>query len=573
MLGGVTTPFFMENYMAFVKTRLPCPKCGGKDPVGLNEDGSAYCFSCAERIANYDRAVSGDDISVDELAPVTDMKTYKNNMATEINAPLTNGTFIQLKDRGISLETAKKYGVRATEDLQGNTLSHSYPYYTVNEIAGYKIRTVGDKLFSWMGSPKDAGLFGQQIFRDGGKYITITEGECDAMAAYELLGSKWPVVSLKNGAAGAVKDIKESIEFLEKYEKIIICFDNDKAGREAAIKVARVISPGKAKILSFPEETKDANDMLKNKRHVDFVNRWWDAKTYTPSGVLNAKELYDKYQNRERKESIPYPWKGLNKKLLGLRQGELVTLTGGTGLGKSSITRELEHWIINNTKDNVGIVALEEDYLRTLDGIMSIEADSKLFIDSVRDEFNPTLIKQMYDKLFNNDRVWVHAHFGATDIEEIFSKLRFMIVGCDCKWVIVDHLHMLVAASVEGDERRTLDSIMHRLRCIVEETGAGMILVSHLRRVEGNSGHENGVSVGLNHLRGSQSIAQLSDCVIALERNQQAEDDIESNTTHMRVLKSRYTGDVGMATHLLYHNDTGRLSEIDPEDELGEEVL
>ena len=141
-----------------------------------------------------------------------------------------------------------------------------------------------------------------------------------------------------------------------------------------------------------------------------------------------------------------------------------------------------------------------------------------------------------------------------------------MIVGCGCKWVIVDHLHMLVSSAAEGDERRTIDSIMTKLRSIVEETGAGMVLVSHLRRVEGNRGHENGVAVGLNHLRGSQSIAQLSDCVIALERNQQADDQVESNTTHLRILKSRYTGDVGMATHLLYDRETGRLSEVDAEE-------
>jgi twinkle protein len=141
-----------------------------------------------------------------------------------------------------------------------------------------------------------------------------------------------------------------------------------------------------------------------------------------------------------------------------------------------------------------------------------------------------------------------------------------MIIGCDCKWIVVDHLHMLVSSSTEGDERRTIDSIMTKLRCIVEETGVGMILVSHLRRVEGNRGHENGVTVGLNHLRGSQSIAQLSDCVIALERNQQSDDPIESQTTHVRVLKSRYTGDVGIATHLLYNQETGRLSEVDAED-------
>ena len=141
-----------------------------------------------------------------------------------------------------------------------------------------------------------------------------------------------------------------------------------------------------------------------------------------------------------------------------------------------------------------------------------------------------------------------------------------MIIACDCKWVVVDHLHMLVSATVEGDERRAIDAIMTKLRSIVEETGAGIILVSHLRRVDGNKGHENGIQVNLSHLRGSQSIAQLSDCVIALERNQQADDPNEANTTQLRVLKSRYTGDVGLASRLLYDRETGRLNEIPYED-------
>ena len=121
---------------------------------------------------------------------------------------------------------------------------------------------------------------------------------------------------------------------------------------------------------------------------------------------------------------------------------------------------------------------------------------------------------------------------------------------------------MLVLSTLENDERKAIDSIMHRLRTLVEETGCGMILVSHLRRIDGNRGHENGIETGLSHLRGSQSIAQLSDCVIALERNQQSDDEIEASTTRVRVLKSRYTGDVGIATHLLYENETGRLKEI-----------
>ena len=252
-----------------------------------------------------------------------------------------------------------------------------------------------------------------------------------------------------------------------------------------------------------------------------------------------------------------------------MRQGELVTLTGGTGLGKSSVTREIEHWLIKETTDNVGIIALEEDWRRTVDGILSIEANARLYIDHIRENFSTEELDKFFDILYDGDnknRVWIHSHFGTNDIDDIFSKLRFMIIGCDCKWVVVDHLHMLVSAVSEGDERRAIDNIMTRLRSIVEETGAGIILVSHLRRVDGNKGHENGIEVSLSHLRGSNSIAQLSDCVIALERNQQSDDPDEARTTRMRVLKSRYTGDVGMACRVIYDGETGRLSELSDAD-------
>ena len=546
--------------MSFAKYHLPCPSCGGSDPVALNEDGSAWCFSCDTRFPNYDKAVEGVDVA----PKASDIQTYRNNAMNDIE-----GSFVALDDRGISVDTAKKYGVKAVKNTSSNVIMrHYYPYYVANEITGYKVREP-NKMFSWRGNPQGSGLFGEQLFQSGGKYITITEGECDAMSAYELLGSKWPVVSIKNGASGAVRDIRNSLEFIESFDNVIINFDNDKQGRDAAVKVARLLSPAKAKILTLPTDFKDANDMLRQGRHRSYVSEWWAAKTYTPSGVLNVTDNKEKFDNRERKESVPYPWEGLNDKLYGLRQGELVTLTGGTGLGKSSITRELEHWLITQTKDNVGVIALEEDWKRTVDGIMSIESNARLYVDQVREEFTKQQVDDTFNRMFDGDikdRVWIHAHFGATDLDEIFSKIRFMIVGCNCKWVVVDHLHMLVSSATEGDERRTIDSIMTKLRSIVEETGAGMILVSHLRRVEGNRGHENGVTVGLNHLRGSQSIAQLSDCVIALERNQQSDDQIESNTTHLRILKSRYTGDVGMATHLLYDRETGRLSEVDAEE-------
>ena len=536
------------------KLKQPCPLCNSSDAVGINKDGSAKCFSCGEFMPNYEQACNG--------------KTMTTTTETKQPDSVSEGNFIALTDRKISQATAKKYSVKAVQDLKGQVIKHFYPYYNGHELSATKCRNSLTKDFFVQGSYNETGLFGQQLFK-GGKYVTITEGECDAMAAYELLGSKWAVVSIKRGAQGAVRDIKESLEFFDDFENVIVAFDNDKAGKEAAVKVARLFKPGKARILTLPNGFKDPNDMLKSNRHKDFVESWWASKVYTPSGVINVTEQREKFHNREKKQSVPYPYEGLNKKLYGLRQGELVTLTGGTGLGKSSVTREIEHWLVKQTQDNVGIIALEEDWRRTIDGILSIEANARLYIDQEREKFSKEELDKMFDMLYdgeNKNRVWVHSHFGTNDIDDIFTKLRFMIIGCDCKWVVVDHLHMLVSAVHEGDERRAIDSIMTRLRSLVEETGAGIILVSHLRRVDGNKGHENGIEVSLSHLRGSNSIGQLSDCVIALERNQQSDDPDEARTTRLRILKSRYTGDVGMAARVIYDAETGRLSELTDED-------
>ena len=86
--------------------------------------------------------------------------------------------FNALTDRKISLNTAKKYGVKSTivdEDID----KHYYPYYNGHELSAFKVRDK-NKSFVWKGDTKQTGLFGENLFREGGKFITIVEGECDA---------------------------------------------------------------------------------------------------------------------------------------------------------------------------------------------------------------------------------------------------------------------------------------------------------------------------------------------------------------------------------------------------------
>ena len=106
-----------------------------------------------------------------------------------------------------------------------------------------------------------------------------------------MLGSKFPVVSIRDGAPSALRSIKSNLDFLDNFEHIVICFDNDEAGRLASNKVAEILPPKKVRIVSLA--LKDANEYLINGAGKDFINEWWSAKPYTPEGIVEGSSLWE----------------------------------------------------------------------------------------------------------------------------------------------------------------------------------------------------------------------------------------------------------------------------------------
>ena len=147
--------------------------------------------------------------------------------------------------------------------------------------------------------------------------------------------------------------------------------------------------------------------------------------------------------------------------------------------------------------------------------------------------------------------------FGSYDPDVIYNRIEYLAVGLSTKVVFLDHLSILLSG-LDGDERKTIDRTMTRLRSLVERTGIALFLVSHLH-LQSDQNHEEGARVTLGQLRGSGSISQLSDCVIALERDQQSGN--EHSDTTVRVLKNRYTGETGVACKLSYNLDTCKFTE------------
>lgn len=521
----------------------PCPKCGSRDALARYSSGSAHCFAAG---CNHHEYSNGNVVTLQPQPrrPLEDMTA--------------SGVIAAIPDRRLSQETCRKYNVMVEYNAAGEIAKHIYPYYSndTDEIKATKVRHVKAKDFHVTGDmTTNVGLFGQQTCKGKGKYITITEGEVDALSVSEMFERKWDVVSLRNGASSAAKEIKENLDFLEGYDNVVVCFDTDKAGQQAVDDIKDLFSPSKLKIVKLP--LKDANEMLVANKVRDFTGAWWNAKVYQPDGIVQGSDTWDALTNKIKVKSIPYPWQGLNTYTKGFRPYELVTITSGSGMGKSQMVRELEYYLLNATEDNIGILALEEDVARTALGIMSVHADCPLHLE---EDLDPDMAFPIWEETLGTGRYYLFDHWGSTSEDNLLARVRYMAKALDCKWIILDHLSIVVSAQDNGDERKAIDAIMTKLRSLVQELGVGLFLVSHLKRTQGKA-HEDGGQISLSELRGSQAIAQLSDMVIGLERDQQDDNPEKRNTTTVRVLKNRYSGLTGACCYLKYDNFTGRMSE------------
>jgi len=462
-----------------------------------------------------------------------------------------SGSAQRLNKRGISEKVCQQYKIYT----DGDVLRFHY-FDDAGILCGCKVKTK-NKIFRYEGETAGT-LFGQHLFPATGKRVVITEGELDAASCQEAMPG-WPMVSLPSGAAAAKKSIQRALPWLQGYEEIVLFFDNDDAGRKATEEAASVLPPGKCKIAALQGGFKDASDALSANDSEAIRRAIWDSKPYRPDGIVDGKSLLELVTTPSPPSDHEYPFNGLQGKLHGIRYGELVTITAGSGIGKSSFCRELATSLLQRG-ERVGYLALEESNRRTALGLMSSAVGKSLHLG----EHDRSTLTEAYQATLANWNLFLFDGFGSFDPDLIYNRIEYLAAGLDARVIFLDHLSILLSG-LDGDERRMIDTTMTRLRSLVERTGVAMFLVSHLRRTTGDTNHEEGARVTLGQLRGSAAIAQLSDGVIALERDQQSASG--GGDTTVRILKNRYSGEVGVACHLKYDLSTCKFNETEYEEE------
>nr|DAQ24459.1 MAG TPA: DNA directed DNA polymerase [Caudoviricetes sp.] len=548
------TPMEEEEGSVFLRHE-PCPECRkhGGDIDGNNlarySDGHAHCFCCGY----YERGEQRDE---------SEGTSTNNSSRGKRNFSLLDVTYRPITARGLTQETCQLFGYGISR--YHGVLCHVAPYYDQHgDLIAQHIRMDG-KQFRWIGESKDVKLFGQNLWKRGGKRVIITEGEIDCLSVSQLQGNKWPVVSLPNGAQSAVKAFRCNLDWLSSFSEVVLAFDMDEPGQEAAKECAALLPPGKAFIASLP--AKDANECLMQGQGQALVNALWQADEYRPDGIKAGKDLWDELMTPPAEGyDIPYP--ELNDKLHGLRKGELYLFTAGSGVGKSTIVNEIAYHLKMQHGLSLGIMALEESPARNARRYIGIHLNKPLHLPEAFRSVSQEDMRKAFDEVMGKGW-WIYDHFGSSDIDTLLGKLRYMAVALGCDVVVLDHISIIVSGLDDmngADERKTIDILMSKLRALIEETGIMVLAVVHLKRPDKGKSWNEGRQVSLTDLRGSGSLEQLSDAVVALERDQQAEGE-EANRACIRVLKNRPVGMVGEAGCCVYHPDTGRLLPASPFD-------
>ncbi len=517
----------------------PCPSCTSSDAFTSYSDGHGYCFSCQ----HYAHAAGKGGVHQERYRVLDDQ--------------LIQGDHKALTDRKISAETCEKFGY-SIGNYNGRPCHIANYHDMAGKLVMQKLR-FANKEFMVLGDIKAAGLFGAQLYGKG-KMIVVTEGEIDALTIAEMQGhGKWPVVSVPNGAAGAKKALAKSVDYLSNFETVVLMFDNDEPGRKASAECAEMLGPSRCKIAVLP--LKDPSDMMKAGRMSELLDAMWNARPYQPEGVIFGTDLLDLVM-APSVDSTSYPWPGLHAMTHGIRAGEITLLTAGISVGKSAVVREISYHLGNTLKQNVGLINLEENTQRSAIGLMGIHASKLLHLPEERLKVTDDQMKTWFHETLGTGRYFLIEQFGASDPGNLISRIKYLVSGCECKWIIIDPLSAIVAGQQEGDERRIIDNMMNELRALVQQLNFGLILVHHLKRPATGKGHENGAEVQMSQIRSSNMIGGFSNTVIGLERDLQGD---QPHMTTVRVVKNRLSGETGIACYLAYQRDTGRLVETTPQ--------
>ena len=549
--------------MAELLRHQQCPQCAvnGQDRSGDNlavySDGGSHCFACGYHVHGTEE-YNGERDKVENIKDFSEeaKQRIKENTATKGRGY-----------RGLDDKITAPFGIRYEYDeTTGNVAKQYYPVTIKGELSGYKIRMEPKDFRSVGETGKVCDLFGQFKYKTGGKYVVLVGGEVDMLSAYQMLreyqlsrgGEDYAPIAVVSPTIGenCKKQIQKQYDFLNQFERIIVGFDNDAAGKKATEDIIDVLPRGKVWIANW--RYKDPNEYLMTGKQKEFVQDFYNAEKHTPAGVVASDKIFEEVLKRAESDKLPFaPFLGgLNDMLAGgITYGFIVNILAGSGCGKSALINEnVIHWT-KTMNVKVGVVSLEADAGYYGEQLLSRYIGKKIaLIDNKEDKVKLLTsddTKRLAHELFTSEdgspSFYILDDRG--DFSQLQEKIEELVVAFGVRVIIIDVISDVFA----GMTIEQVDKWMQWEKCLVKQYNCILVNIAHVRKASsGEQAGSQGAFLTEESILGSGSQFRSAGINISLQRDKNAEDEIERNTTYVHLLKSRDTGMTGKAGEIFY---------------------
>jgi len=497
--------------------RVTCPSCGPlrkkkkERTLSVTRDGEFALFKChhcdaAGRVRVEEKWMA----SIDHI-PAT------NGSVDTSSLPLEDAQFKYLEDRGISRKVAIECGVVSGTvwiRARGEEVSCiGFPYENGDGSTAIKWRD-GVKNFSQSGAAQSLW----RINEFSGGDLVICEGEIDSLSFAEAgifatsVPNGAPIGEVKDGASKKFSYLWDAKDLIEKAERIILATDRDGPGDALAEEIARRVGKARCWRVPFPEDCKDANDVLVKHGKGKVVEGMEAATPWPVNGLRDASEY--------RSEAVALYRGDFDQ---GLKTGiydldriyrvlphTLTVITGIPGSGKSTFLTWLsvQH-------------AIRSDWNCA---ILSAELSSQIHILQMASTYLGKPYRG-YEKMDEDELKigldWVEGKFvfldeSDTDIQSVIDRAHAAVLRNGVRLLIVDPYNFLTGGFDDGSVA-SINKLLVSLKGFAVEHGIAVWLVAHpvkmYRSPDGKVPTPGGYDIS-----GSASFFNVADAGLTLSR-------------------------------------------------------
>lgn len=522
--------------------KIKCPLCEKDSPKQKNNRnfsvntqlGTGHCF----------RPECGATTTRNEMKqlytlPPQDWRNY-TNLSDDIVKWFKN-------DRGISQTVLMDAKITCKNDWV------NFNYFIGEKLVNIKSRKWNEKRFYQMAGAEKTFYNVDALFNN--KTLIITEGEMDVLSMFECEYTN--AVSVPNGS-NDMDVFDKYFDDLENVEQFIIAVDNDEPGKKLENEIARRLGKHRCKWVQYPDDCKDANDVLTKHGSFKLIECIENANEYPIEGVFTVSDVWDDFNNTcdfglQKGITINDPSFTDFNELFSFVTSQLTMVTGIPSHGK---TNWLEFYLMRLMIENPSIRGgwySPENY--------PMHLHQSLLFEKVigKDIKRTTQTEREHYRQWSDKRVFLtHPESQQPTWDWLFVKMRETIARYGVQFFVIDAFNKVYLDLNGKTETQAINDLLSKLTLFKQQHDIHIFLVAHPVKM-GKDENGDWQIPTLYSINGSSHFYNQTDNGLSVYRIFPDDEQQKPDMTqiHVQKVKFKHLGMIGKSD-FQYNTNNGR---------------